>query len=49
MFRGMATLKEVRPEWQRRIMLLAIAGLAFCLLVGLVVHRELLAAPRAPA
>ena len=40
MFRGMATLKEVRPEWQRRIMLLAIAGLAFCLLVGLVVPME---------
>ncbi len=40
MSRGLTILKQVRPEWQRRIMLLAIASLAFCLLVGLVVPME---------
>ena len=40
MSRGLTILKQVRPEWQRRIMLLAIASLAFCLVVGLVVPME---------
>ena len=37
---GLTILKQVRPDWQRRIMFLAIASLAFCLLVGLVVPME---------
>ena len=40
MSRGLTILKQVRPDWQRRIMFLAIASLAFCLLVGLVVPME---------